>query len=185
MKKKLCFLYLILLIGINSYGQQDINKLIKYNLSTRYSNVEIVSVTPDSCPDMSDLFNLSLNILVTASKCKLNITKVFVQYSNNEISFDKLTELSDKEIDIIKALSESWEKSYNSKSEKCLLVRYRYGNSSGIKTTMTDYYSLDRNQYKEGNYPYLKKEFDLYYGFNYYEEVANKYRELLLDIANN
>jgi hypothetical protein len=185
MKKELCFLCLIILIGINSYGQQDINKLINDNLSNRYSNVEIVSITPDSCPEMRNLFYLSSSLKIVASECKLNIVKAFYQHSKNEISFDKTTELSQKEIDRIDALAKSWNKSFNSKSEKCLLVKYRYGNSAGIKTTLTDYYSLDENRYKEGNYPYLQKEFDSYYGFNYYEEVVNKYKELLLDIVNN
>jgi hypothetical protein len=78
-----------------------------------------------------------------------------------------------------------WVKDYISKSEKCLLVKYRYGNSNGIKTTVTNYYSLDINAYKEGNYPYLQEEFNLNYAFNLYEDVVNKYKELLFYVINN
>ena len=174
----------MVIIEINSYGQETIKKLINDNLMSRYTNVEIVSITPDSCPDMDDLFHLSLSMRIVASECKLNIVKAFYKYSQNEINLDKTNELGQIEIDRIDALAKSWGKAYNSKSEKCLLVRYRYGSSNGIKTTLEDYYSLDENQYKEGNYPYLQKEFDAYYGFNFYKDVVKKYEDLLLEIVN-
>lgn len=122
---------------------------------------------------------------MVSSECKLNIARAFYQHTKNEISFDRAVELSQKEIDRINALAKSWDKAYNSKSENCLFVKYWYGNSDGIKTTLTDYYSLDENRYKEGNYPYLKKEFDSDYGFNFYEDVVNEHKELLLEIVND
>jgi len=184
MKKQLCIFSLIIILGFNSCGQNKINKLINDNLKSRYTNIEIVSITPDSCPDMRNLFHLSMSLRVISSECKLNIIKAFVSYSEKKISLEKTNELCQKEIDRINNLAKSWDNAYNSKSEKCLLIQYRYGNSDGIKTTLTDYYSLDETRYKEGNYPFLQKEYDAFYGFNFYKDVSNKYKELLLDVAN-
>jgi len=184
MKKLFCFFYLIVLIGINSYGQENIKSLIKDNLNSRYTSVEIVSITPDFCPDMRNLFSLSMSLTLVASECKLNIVKTFLKYDDKEISYEKTKELCQKEVDRIKALADEWLTAYFNKSEKCLFVRYRYGNAQGIKTTVEDYYSLDESRYKEGNYPYLKKEYDEQYGFNFYKEVANKYKDLLLELAS-
>jgi hypothetical protein len=184
MKIQFSLLCLIVIIGTNSCGQQTIKKLINDNLKSRYTNVEIVSITQDSCPDMDYLFNLSLSLKLVASECKLNISKTILKYSQNEINFDKTSELCQKEIDRIDALAKSWQKAYLSKTEKCLLVQYRYGSSNGIKTTVNEYYSLDEKKYKEGNYPYLLKEFDINYGFNFYKDVIKMYQDFLLEIAN-
>jgi hypothetical protein len=184
MKKPFAFLCLIVIFGSYSCRQQSIKKLINDNLKSRYTNVEIVSITQDSCPDMEHLFNLSLSMKIVASECKLNISKTTLRYSQNEINFDKTSELCQKEIERIDALAKSWKEAFFSKSEKCLLVKYRYGSSNGIKTTVEEYYSLDKNKYKEGYYPYLQQEFDAYYGFNLYKDVLKTYEDFLLEIVN-
>jgi len=175
----------MVIIGTTSCAQQTIKNLIKDDLNSRYTNVEIVSMTQDSCPNMNNLFQLSLTIMRTASKCKLNISTAFLSYGRNEINLDKTKEFCKKEIDQIDALTKSWDNTYFSKSEKCLLVKYRYGNSDGIKTTMVDYYSLDENNYKEGNYPYLHKEYNADYGIKFYKDVVKTYTDFLLEIAND
>lgn len=184
MKKQFAFLCLIVLFGSYSCKQQPIKNLISDNLKSRFTNVEIVSITPDSCPDMEHLFNLSLSMKVLASDCKLNISKTILMYFQNEITLNKTSELCQKEIDIIDALAKNWQEAFFSKSEKCLLVKYRYGNSNGIKTTVEEFFSLDVNKYKEGNYPYLQQEFDAYYGFNLYKDVLKTYDDFLLEIVN-
>jgi hypothetical protein len=133
---------------------------------------------------MDHLFNLSLSIKVVASECKLNISKATLRYAQNEINLDITSELCQKEIERIDALAKSWKEAFLSKSEKCLLVKYRYGSSNGIKTTEEEYYSLDVNKYKEGYYPYLQQEFDIYYGFNFYKDVLKTYEDFLLEIVN-
>jgi hypothetical protein len=133
---------------------------------------------------MDDLFYLSLNIKLVASECELNISKTILRYFQNEINFDKTSELCHKEIDRIHALVESWRETYLLKSEKCLLVKYRYGSSNGVKTTMEEYYSRDKNKYKEGYYSYLQQEFDIHYGFNFYKDVVKIYEDFLLEIVN-
>jgi len=185
MKKQNWYLILIVIIGTNCSGEQNIKNLINSNLKSRYTNFEIVSITQDSCPNMNTLFNLSLSLKLVASECKLNISKATLRYTNREISLDETSELCKKEVDKIAALEKSWDNAYFSKSEKCLLVKYRYGNSSGFKTSVEEYYSLIENEYKEGNYPYLQKEFDSHYGLNFYKEVVNEYEEFLLEIVNS
>jgi hypothetical protein len=83
MKKELFFIWLIILINNYGCGQQNINKLIKDNLLSRYVNVEILSITQDSCPDMRNLFDFSVSLRINAAECKLNISKAFMQYSKN------------------------------------------------------------------------------------------------------
>lgn len=185
MKKQNWYLILIVLLGTSCSGENHIKNLINSNLKSRYTNFEIVSITQDSCPNMNNLFNLSLSLKLVASECKLNISKATLRYTNKEISLDETTELCKKEVDKIAALEKSWANAYFSKTEKCLLVKYRYGDSSGFKTSVEEYYSLIENEYKEGNYPYLQKEFDSHYGLNFYKEVVNEYEEFLLEIANS
>ena len=134
---------------------------------------------------MDRLFGLSLSMKVMASQCKLNIAKATNRYYNHEINYDQTNDLCKQELEKIKIQSDDWQNTYFSNTENCFLVKYRYGNSDGLKTTVEDYYSLDPNQYKEGNYPYLDKEFDAYYGLNRYKEVSEKYEEFLLDIVYN
>ena len=114
----------------------------------------------------------------------LNISKILLRYSQNEINLDKTSELCQKEIDRIDALAKSWKEAYFSKSEKCLLVKYRYGSSDGIKTTVEEYFSLNEDEYKDGYYPYLQPEFDVYYGLNFYKDVVKVYEDFLLEIVN-
>jgi hypothetical protein len=185
MKKQIFLLCLTAIFVTNCSGQQSIKNLINSNLKSRYSNFEIVSITQDSCPNLERLFGLSLSLKIVASECKLNISKATLSYYKKEINFDKTSELCKKEVDKIRVLAESWKETYFSKSEKCLLVKYRYSNSDGIKTTVEEYYSLNEIKYKEGNYPYLKKEFDAYYGFNFYKDVLKGYEEFLSEIMNS
>ena len=140
MKNSLTLLCLIVIFGANCSGQQNIKALINSNLKSRYTNVEVVSMTPDSCPDMNHLFNMSLSLKVNASECKLNIAKATLSYYQKEISLDRAKELCDKELKKMDELAKVWQKMYFSNSEKCLLVKYRYGNASGLKTTVDDNY---------------------------------------------
>lgn len=184
MKKQLSLLSLIVIVVTNCQGQQNTNDLIKNNLNSRYDNYEVVSITQDSCPNMDRLFKLSLSMKVIASECKLNISKATLSYYKKEINLDKTSELCEKEVERINELAKRWQKEYFSNSEKCLRVKYRYSNSNGMKTTIEEFYSLKEEKYKEGNYPFLQKEFDAYYGLNFYKDVLNAYEEFLLEIVN-
>jgi|GEM_PF-4330215 len=185
MKIKILVLGIIFLNCNCCDSQQGINALIEKNLQSRYTNVEIVSIEPDSCPDLRGLFNLSLNIKVVASECKLNIAKTTSQYYQGTYSFDQVSSLCEKEIEKIKELKDYWQKMYFTNNTSCMLVKYRYGNADGIKTTMEEYYSTDPVRYQEGNYPYLNSELTDDFGLKYYLDVTGAYKEFLLEFLNN
>ena len=142
MKKQNWYLILIVLLGTSCSGENHIKNLINTNLKSRCTNFEIVSITQDSCPNMNNLFNLSLSLKLVASECKLNISKATLRYTTREITLDETTELCKKEVDKIAALEKSWANAYFSRSEKCLLVKYNRNWQKPYKTRVSMKYDF-------------------------------------------
>ncbi len=151
MKSPILVLEAILMISCSCNSQKGINSLIEKNLKSRYTDVEIVSIEPDSCPDLKGLFDFSLSMEIIASECRLNIAQITSQYYQGEYSLDQVSSLCGKEIDKMRDLADNWRKMYFTNSNSCMLVKYRYGNADGIKTTMEEHYSTDPQRYQEGN----------------------------------
>ncbi|MFA6400041.1 MAG: hypothetical protein WCX31_00225 [Salinivirgaceae bacterium] len=164
-------------------NESSIKKLIKTNLESRFTNAEIVSITPDSCPDMRNLFHLSLQLTIKSSETKRDIVNAFSRQQDGEINGDQTRAICNAELDTLKSLVEIWHHDYQFNKQKCFTVRYRYGTADGTKKTETDYYTLDETRYLEGNYAFLQKEFTYDYAFQYYEKSSEYYIELLREFA--
>lgn len=184
MKKSILPL-IVTLILLTSCSQKAINSLIEKNLKSRYTDVEIVSIKPDSCPDLKGLFDLSLSIEMVASECRLNISQITGKYYQGEYSLDQVSSLCGKEIDKIRDLADYWRPMYSTNSNRCMLVKYMYGNAYGIKTTMEEHYSTDPQLYQQGNYPYLRSELTDDFGLRNYWEVIGDYKKFLMQVIIN
>lgn len=186
MKKSLSFVCSLSALVFFSCSDQDkIESVIKTNLKNRFTEVEIISITPDSCAGFKKLRDLASSLELEASSASLNINKYKLSYRTGEISLDSAIALSEQEIENIKKVSDEWADTYFKKSEKCFLVKYQYNSGNGLKSEDQDYYSADLTEYAEGRKPFMNKDYSLEYGFNFYSEISRQVSKFLLDAALN
>ncbi len=62
---------------------------------------------------------------------KIAISNIYVDYFDSKINYDTASRMCESEMDKIRASVYFYDTLYNTKSEKCFLVKHSYGKPSG------------------------------------------------------
>jgi len=116
---------------------------------------------------------------LSTSTVKVEIAKIRLNYSKKQIDFGGAIKQMQNEADKISELTAKWPDIFFSKSEKCMLVKYRYSGADGIKIEDDDLYSLDLEKYKDGNRPYINKAYTSDYALQFLSKVIDEQNKFL------